>query len=228
MPITPATPATESTPRTAAADLEGSEGAGRLQSAPAMRRICVYCGSHQGDRREYGEAAADFGRLLAGQGLGLVYGGGGVGLMGRLADAVLAAGGRVTGVIPHGLVVREAAHPRLSDLRVVDSMHERKALMAELSDGFAVLPGGLGTLEELAETLTWGQLGIHAKPCGLLNVAGYFDPLIAFLNHAVEEGFVRPQYRALLQVGETPEELLDRLRSYRPPAVPRWISADES
>lgn len=193
-----------------------------------MKRICVYCGSQNGDRREYGEAAEALGGALAGRGLELVYGGGRVGLMGRLADAVLAGGGRVIGVIPEALVAREVAHHQVTDLRVVASMHERKALMAELSDGFAVLPGGLGTLEELAETLTWGQLGIHAKPCGLLNAAGYFDPLIAFFDHAADEGFVKPQYRALFQVGRTPEELLDLLAAYQPPPAPRWITAEQA
>lgn len=202
--------------------------AGLSSPRSPMRRVCVYCGSHHGGRPEYGEAAEALGRALVARGLELVYGGGRVGLMGRLADAVLAGGGRVTGVIPQGLLSREVGHKEITELRVVGSMHERKALMAELSDGFAVLPGGLGTLEELSETLTWGQLGIHAKPCGLLNVAGYFDPLIAFVDHAVAEGFVKPEFRALLQVGATPEELLQRLESYQAPSVPRWITAGEA
>ena len=158
----------------------------------------------------------------------LVYGGAHVGLMGVTADATLVAGGRVTGVIPEALVSKELAHRGLTDLRVVASMHERKALMAELSDGFIALPGGWGTWEELFEVLTWAQLGLHRKPCGLLNVGGYFDGLLTFMTHAVEEGFVRPQQHAMLQVATTPAELLDRMAAYQPVVVEKWIEKSET
>lgn len=188
-----------------------------------MKRVCVFCGSSPGSRPVYGETAARLGRLLAGRGLGLVYGGGSVGLMGIAADAALAAGGEVIGVIPHALVVREVGHTGLSDLRVVDTMHERKALMAELSDGFLALPGGIGTLEEWFEVWTWGQLGLHGKPFGLLNVAGYYDPLLAMLDQMVGERFLRDTHRAMVLVDDDPERLLDRLAAYTPPRVEKWI-----
>src|SRR5438094_2640259 len=165
-----------------------------------LRSICVFCGSSPGHRREYSDAAAAFGRLLGQRRIRLVYGAGNVGLMGVLADAALAAGGEVIGVIPQMLVDRELAHRRITALRIVTSMHERKALMAELSDAFVALPGGLGTLDELFEAITWAQLGIHRKPIGLLDVEGYFAPLVSFVDHAVEDGFVRPPYRALFVV----------------------------
>lgn len=188
-----------------------------------MRRVCVYCGSNVGERPVFRETAQALGALLASRGLGLVYGGGNVGLMGVLADAVLAAGGEVIGIIPGGLFSREVGHPGLTDLRVVATMHERKALMADLADGFIALPGGLGTLDELFEILTWGQLGIHAKPCGLLNVAGYFDPLIALLDHMVGEKFVHPQHRALALVDDDAARLLDRFAEYEAPTVAKWL-----
>jgi uncharacterized protein (TIGR00730 family) len=188
-----------------------------------MKRICVFCGSSPGRNPVHLEAAARMGRALAARGLGLVYGGGGVGLMGAVADAALAAGGEVVGVIPRALQLRELAHARLTALHVVGSMHERKARMAELSDGFVALPGGMGTLEELAEILTWAQLGLHARPVGLLNVEGYFGPLIAFFDRAVVEGFLRPEHRRLLVVGEDPGALLDRFAAWQPPPVERWI-----
>lgn len=188
-----------------------------------MRRVCVFCGSSPGKRAEYLEAARETGRTLAQRGIGLVYGGGSVGLMGAVADAALAAGGEVVGIIPRALQLRELAHPGLTSLHVVGSMHERKARMAELSDGFVALPGGMGTLEELAEILTWGQLGLHARPCGLLDVAGYYGPLIAFLDRAVEEGFIRPEHRRLLLVADAPGRLLDLFSAWTPPAVERWI-----
>lgn len=191
--------------------------------APGMRRVCVFCGSSPGANPIYLAAAQAMGRTLAGRGLGLVYGGGSVGLMGAVADAALAAGGEVVGVIPRALQLRELAHARLTALHVVGSMHERKARMAELSDGFIALPGGMGTLEELAEMLTWAQLGLHARPVGLLDVGGYFAPLIAFFDHAVAEGFLRPEHRRLLVVGEDPGTLLDRFASWQPPPVERWI-----
>src|SRR5690242_19117334 len=163
-----------------------------------MKRVCVFAGSSAGVRPEYVSAAADFGTVLAGRGIELVYGGARVGLMGAVAGAVLAGGGRVTGVIPKALVEKEVAHGGLTELRVVTSMHQRKALMADLADAFIALPGGWGTLDEMFEILTWAQLGLHRKPCGLLNVFGYFDRLLAFLDHTMEEGFVRREYGSLL------------------------------
>ena len=194
-----------------------------------IQRVCVYCGSSAGGRPVYREAARALGGELARRGWGLVYGGGGVGLMGILAEATAGAGGEVIGVIPRALMEREGvAADGLGELRVVGSMHERKALMAELSDAFVAMPGGLGTLEELFETLTWAQLGLHRKPCGLLDVGGYYHKLVALLDHAVEEGFVRPQHRELLVVGDEPGELLDRLAVHRPPAVEKWIELAET
>jgi uncharacterized protein (TIGR00730 family) len=173
--------------------------------------VCVFCGSSSGGRPEYAAAARALGSLLAQRGVTLVYGAGHVGLMGVLADAALAAGGRVVGVIPQGLVDRELAHSGLSELHIVRTMHERKALMADRSGAFLALPGGYGTADELFEILTWAQLGIHDKPIGLLNVAGYFDPLLAWLDRAVQDRFVRAEHRLLLQVGEQPETLVDSL-----------------
>jgi len=192
-----------------------------------VKSVCVFCGSSVGSRDEYAQAARDVGRLLAERGMRAVYGAGNIGLMGVLADAALEAGGEVVGVIPEALVARELAHNGVTDLRIVHSMHERKALMADLSDAFIALPGGFGTFEELCETLTWVQLGIHDKPCGLLNVAGYFDPLIAMFDRAVEERFLRPQHRDLLQVSTDPAELLDRLRDAHRPTIHKWLDRDE-
>jgi uncharacterized protein (TIGR00730 family) len=172
--------------------------------------VCVFTGSRHGAREHYASVAATLGRELVRRGYGLVYGGGNVGLMTVIADTVLALNGHVTGVIPDALVSKEVAHQSLSDLRVVNSMHERKALMAELSDGFVALPGGIGTMEEFFEVLSWAQLGIHEKPCGLLNVAGYYDPLMQFLDHAVAEDFIKPKHRALLLDESEPAKLLDR------------------
>jgi uncharacterized protein (TIGR00730 family) len=180
----------------------------------ALRRVCVFCGSKHGARPEYADAAQAMGAALAASGIDLVYGGGRVGLMGVVADAVLAAGGEVIGVIPDHMSDREIAHFGLTDLRIVPSMHERKALMYELSDGFAALPGGLGTLEELFEITTWSQLGLHAKPTGLLDVNGFFTPLVAFLDQLVTEGFVSERHRRLLRVAAEPEALLDRLAAF--------------
>ena len=188
-----------------------------------MTRICVFTGSSPGRRPEYREAAAALGQELARRGVGLVYGGSHVGLMGVLADAALAAGGTVVGVIPSALVDKELAHTGLSELRVVGSMHERKATMADLAEGFVALPGGWGTLDELFEILTWAQLGFHRKPCGLLNTAGYFDPLLAFVRHSVAEGFVRREYVDAVAVDGEPGALLDRLAFHRPPSVEKWI-----
>jgi uncharacterized protein (TIGR00730 family) len=174
-------------------------------------RICVFCGSNPGSRPAYANAARALGTALARRGLGLVYGGGRVGLMGTIADAVLAAGGEAIGVIPEHLVARELAHTGLTELFVVPSMHERKARMAALSRAFVALPGGYGTLDETCEALTWTQLGLQSKPCGLLNVEGYYDPLLAFLDRAVGEGFLDPENRAILLVETDPERLIGRL-----------------
>lgn len=182
-----------------------------------LRRICVFCGSGSGARPEYAAAARGLGALLAGRKIGLVFGGGRVGMMGHLARAALDAGGEVIGVIPRALHERKVAFSGLTDLRVVATMHERKALMVELSDGFMVLPGGLGTLEETFEVLTWAQLGLHGKPCGLLNVAGYFTPLLAFLDRVVAEGFLDAAHRSTLMTAEDPAELLEKFAAYRPP-----------
>ena len=188
-----------------------------------MRRICVFCGSSPGGHPEYAAVTTELARALAGAGLGLVYGGASVGLMGVLADATLAAGGEVAGVIPQSLVDREIAHPGLTELHVVGSMHERKALMAELSDGFIALPGGTGTLDELFEVYTWTQLGLQAKPLGLLDVRGYFAQLAGFLDHAVQERFVTPEHRGMLVVEERPLAMIDAFRRWRSPARGKWI-----
>lgn len=192
-----------------------------------MRRICVFCGSSPGKRDVYLKAAQELGALLAQEGIGLVYGGACVGLMGAVADAALSAGGEVIGVIPQGLMEREVAHKGLTELRVVGSMHERKALMAELSDGFIALPGGIGTLEELFEIWTWAQLGSHEKPCALLNVAGYYDRLLTFVDFTVDEGFFRPVHRGMLLVESEPQALLTAMRAYRAPSVTKWIGREE-
>jgi uncharacterized protein (TIGR00730 family) len=194
-----------------------------------MERLCVFSGSSPGAHSDYLRAAQELGRALADQDVALVYGGASVGLMGAVADAMLDAGGEAIGVIPQALVDREIAHPGLADLRVVGSMHERKALMAELADGFVALPGGMGTLEELFEVYTWAQLGLHSKPCALLNVAGYYDGIADFLALAVSERFLREETRDLLLVDTDPAALIDRLRSFEPPAVvPKWIDRDET
>lgn len=192
-----------------------------------IKRICVYCGSSAGRRPEYAAAASALGQELARRGIGLVYGGASVGLMAVIADAVLAAGGEAIGVIPNALVTKEVAHHGLTELITVTSMHERKARMAELSDGFIALPGGLGTLEELFEMLTWGQLGFHSKPCGLLNTGGFFDGLLAFLDHAAEQQFLRERHRHMLITADHPSQLLDSLLSYEAPAGDKWIGNNE-
>ncbi len=193
-----------------------------------MHRVCVFCGSSVGARPEYAGAAKLLGRLLVDRGIGLVFGGGRVGLMGVIADAVLEAGGEAIGVIPHALASREIAHQRLTRLHVVGSMHERKAMMAELSDAFIAMPGGFGTYEELFEAITWTQLGVHRKPCGLLNVAGFYDPIVQFIDHAVTERFVRSQHRAIVLVDADPAGLLDQLGRVELPDVPKWIGLAES
>jgi uncharacterized protein (TIGR00730 family) len=193
-----------------------------------MRTLCVFCGSNAGSAAFYAEATRRFGEVLAANGLGVVYGGGHVGLMGVLADAVLRAGGEVVGVIPQALVDRELAHGGLTRLHVVKSMHERKALMADLADGFVALPGGFGTADELMEILTWAQLGLHSKPVGLLQVNGFFDPLLAWLDRCVGEGFVRPEHRRMLVSASDPEALLALLGQHAvAPPVPKWIDRDE-
>ena len=191
-------------------------------------RICVFCGSNFGRLPAYAEAAALLGQTLAREGIGLVYGGASVGLMGTVADAALAAGGEVIGVLPQALKDKELAHLGLTELHVVASMHERKALMADLSDGFIALPGGVGTLEELFEIWTWGQLGFHRKPAGILNIAGYYDALAAFLDHVAGEGFMKAENRAMLLAEEDPSRLIAAMRAYQPPTVSKWIGRTET
>jgi hypothetical protein len=189
----------------------------------SFKRLCVFCGSSHGSNPVYAEAARNAGHELARRGIALVYGGGNVGLMGVIADAVLAAGGHVTGVIPEALMAGEVGHRGLPDLRIVKTMHERKALMAELSDGFIALPGGIGTFEEFFEIVTWAQLGLHSKPCALLNVKGFYDPLLHLLDHAIAEHFVKPSQRDLAIVEADFSALLDRMAHHHVPREPKWI-----
>jgi uncharacterized protein (TIGR00730 family) len=189
------------------------------------RRVCVFCGSSAGNREVYTAAARSVAQSLAANGIGIVYGGGRTGLMGALADAALAAGGQITGVMPQHLVAKEVAHSGLTEMRIVGSMHERKAMMAELSDAFLALPGGFGTLEEFCEILTWTQLGLYRKPCGILNVAGYFDHLLALFDHAVDEKFLRPIHRGIVIAGSEAESVITRLLGYEPPVVDKWLDA---
>ncbi len=193
-----------------------------------MKNICVYCGSSPGKNEAYSHAARKLGRILAEKGIRLIYGGAGVGIMGTVADAVLHHKGQVTGVIPEALMKKEVAHHHLTELHVTSSMHERKMMMADFSDGFIALPGGIGTLEEISEIWTWAQLGFHKKPFGLLNVEGYYDGLIAFLDHAVEERFVKPRQRSMLIVEKDPVILLDRMACYVAPDVEKWIKREET
>ena len=188
-----------------------------------MKRICVFTGSNPGAQEAYGKAAQALGRELVSRGLDLVYGGARVGLMGLLADEVLAAGGEVHGVMPHLLYEREVGHEGLTELHLVDSMHERKAMMAELADGFIAMPGGAGTMEELFEVFTWAQLGMHQKPLALLNVAGYYDGLIAFLSHAVDEGFLKAAHMGMLLRDSDPGRILDDFADYVPPTIDKWV-----
>ncbi|QPG65000.1 TIGR00730 family Rossman fold protein [Pseudomonas sp. BIGb0427] len=188
-----------------------------------VRSVCVFCGASTGVNPAYREAAIALGQAIAARGLTLVYGGGAVGLMGIVADAAMAAGGEVIGIIPEALKNAEIGHTGLTRLEVVDGMHARKARMAELSDAFVALPGGLGTLEELFEVWTWGQLGYHAKPLGLLDVNGFYSKLGSFLDHVVEEGFVRPQHRAMLQLADSPAELLEAMDNFKAPVLPKWV-----
>ena len=193
-----------------------------------MTRVCVFAGSSTGARPEYRAAAEDLGRVLARRGVGVVYGGARVGLMGAVADAALAAGGRVIGVIPSALAAKEIAHGGLTELHVVSSMHERKALMADLADAFVAVPGGWGTCEELFEIVTWAQLGIHRKPCGILNVDGYYDPLLTLFDRAVDEDFVQPANRRLVLENRDPNRLLDVFAGYAPTKTETWISRDDT
>ncbi|MDD3119452.1 MAG: TIGR00730 family Rossman fold protein [Victivallales bacterium] len=190
-----------------------------------MKRICVYCGSNSGCRPDYLAAAGQLGKTLAEEKLELVYGGASIGLMGAVADAALQAGGKVIGIIPHHLK-NEVAHRRLTELHVVDNMHQRKKMMLDYADGMIALPGGFGTLEEIFEAVTWGQLRLHRKPCGLLNVAGYYDQLLAFLAHAAAEKFIRREYLALLPAADTPMELLARFRRFQPPTGTKWAATE--
>ena len=193
-----------------------------------MKRLCVYCGSNPGNSAEFLESARDLARELVQREICLVYGGASVGIMGEIADTVLAGGGEVIGVIPQALVDKEVSHSGLSELKIVNSMHERKEIMADLSGGFVALPGGLGTLEEIFEVLTWAQLGFHEKPCALLNVKGYYDTLTQFLDHAVAEGFVASTHRKMLLVEEDPHRLLEIMSTYSAPAVDKWIGRNET
>lgn len=193
-----------------------------------MKRICVYCGSSDGADPAYRAAASAVGELLAGRGIGVVYGGGHVGLMGAVADAAMRAGGEVIGVIPETLLAREIGHREISDLRVVGSMHERKLLMSDLADGFVALPGGVGTMEEVVEIFTWLLLGLHRKPVALLDVGGYWQPMVATLDHAVAEGFVQGDRRELLLVDDDIERLLGRMDAWEPPALARWLDRDDT
>jgi uncharacterized protein (TIGR00730 family) len=188
----------------------------------------VFCGSSVGSKQAYIDAAEAMGTLLAKRGIGLVYGGGHVGFMGVIAEAALKAGGEVIGVIPHALFEREIGHSGVTDLRIVDSMHTRKAMMADLADAFVAMPGGVGTFEEFFEAVTWTQLGLHRKACGLLNVAGFYAPLAAFIDQAVGEGFINPIHRAAIVVDDNPERLLETLSTVKLPDVPKWIRKDET
>lgn len=187
-----------------------------------MKRIAVYCGSSKGVRPEYAAAAQELGTLLAREKIELVYGGGCLGLMGIVANAALSAGGHAIGVIPEKLMIKEVAHEKLPDLRVVKTMHERKALMEELADGFIALPGGYGTFEELFEILAWSQLGWHQKPFGLLNIAGFYSHLISFVDHVTVEGFIRPKHRELVIIGSDAGKILQRMREFKPPTEVKW------
>jgi uncharacterized protein (TIGR00730 family) len=193
-----------------------------------IHRICVFCGSNPGSDPTYLDAARSLGSLFAREGIALVYGGGSVGLMGELADSVLAAGGEAIGVIPHALWAREVGHRGLTDIRIVDTMHERKAMMADLADAFIALPGGLGTLEEIFEIWTWAQLGLHAKPLGFLDVNGFYAPLMEFLDRAARERFLRDQHRAIAIIERDAETLLRKFDAWRPAKVEKWITREET
>ena len=193
-----------------------------------MKRISVFCGSRDGSRSSYVQAAEALGQALLQRGIGLVYGGGGVGMMGRISETVKSGGGEIIGIIPDALLAREVGRNDIGELRIVRSMHERKAMMVEISDGFIAIPGGFGTFEEFCEIVTWAQLGLHAKPVGLLNVDSYFDPLIAQFDRAVTEEFAYPENRALILHETNPDRLLDLMEAYNPPKVEQWIDPDEA
>ncbi|MBM4208452.1 MAG: TIGR00730 family Rossman fold protein [Gammaproteobacteria bacterium] len=193
-----------------------------------INSICIYCGSSSGRREAYAESAYAIAAALTRRDISLVYGGASIGIMGQVADRVLQLGGKVIGVIPKALAHKEVAHENLTELHITQSMHERKLRMTELADGFIALPGGIGTLEELFEIWTWAQLGFHDKPCGLLNVAGYYDSLIQFLDHVQAEQFVRPQHRDILMVESESDALLDRFTHYQPPEIKRWVSRNDT
>lgn len=193
-----------------------------------MKRLCVFCGANAGTKDIYRSVAYELGVLLARSGIGLVYGGAGIGLMGAVADGALSAGGEVIGIIPRNLVKLEVAHRGAVDLRVVESMHERKAMMADLSDGFIALPGGVGTFEELFEVWTWAHLGLHRKPCALLDVGGFYTNLSAFLDHVQQEGFLRPGVRDMLLIDDNATRLLEAMRQYRGPEVPAWMNRSQT
>ncbi len=197
-------------------------------STNPIKTVCVFCGANPGKTPAYGDVARRFGEMLAREGIGLVYGGGSVGLMGVVANAARAGGSAVTGVIPYALLRRELGQAELGDLRIVNSMHERKALMASLADAFVALPGGIGTLEEIFEVVSWAQLGQHTKPCGFLNVDGYYDGLLSFIDHAVAEGFIKAQDKSLLVIERDPSAMLSAIRAYRAPTVQKWIGREES
>ena len=188
-----------------------------------MKRICVFCGSNNGANPIFLETAESVGKFLASKNIELVYGGGRVGLMGKVADTVMANGGKVIGVIPQSLATKEIAHQGLTELHIVNSMHERKAMMAELSDGFIALPGGFGTFEEFCEIVTWAQLGIHQKPCGLLNINGFYDNLIALINFSTTENFIRAEHRQLVLVESAVEKLFDLMKDFQPPVIEKWL-----
>ncbi len=193
-----------------------------------MKTVCVYCGSNLGNDKAYQDMAKALGRALVAKDIALVYGGAKVGIMGLIADTVLAHGGHVTGIIPQALLDKEVGHDGLTELHVVQSMHQRKTMMEELSDGFIAMPGGVGTLEEFFEVLTWAQLGFHNKPCALLNVEGYYDHLLEHLQHSVQEGFIRPEHTAMVLNESNPERLLESMLAYQPPVVSKWIRSDET
>jgi len=208
--------------------LENAAAGGKADLLTMFKRVCVFCGSSPGARPAYAFAAAALAQCLIARGITVVYGGGNVGLMGILADTARAAGGEVIGVIPRGLVAKEVAHTELADLRVVESMHERKALMADLSDAFIAMPGGYGTFEEFCEILTWTQLGLQRKPCGILNVDGYYDPLLQMFDRAVAEQFVKPVHRDLFIADAAPETLVERLLVFQAPLVDKWLGRAET
>jgi uncharacterized protein (TIGR00730 family) len=188
-----------------------------------MKRLCVYCGSSSGGQPDYVRVARQLARSMVNRNIDLVYGGASVGIMGEIANAVLEEGGDVIGIIPKGLFIKEVAHTGITDLREVGSMHERKSLMADLSDGFIALPGGFGTIEEILEIITWSQLGMHRKPCGMLNVCHYYDKLIDFLDHAVSEQFIKTTQRSTILIDECPDALLEKFEAYKAPETTKWI-----